>query len=151
MAEGFIARVGHWCFRRRWWVLLIWVAGMVVGGISAGPVFASLNSSNGPRSLESVRANEVLRQGSNQGGTVVGLVDGVDPAAPGTRQAVLDSAGSLRAVSGIASVLTPYDEGLPAARAASLVAKDKRAVLVRVTLSNLDTAERNTTLETINA
>jgi RND superfamily putative drug exporter len=151
MAEGLIARIGHWCFRKRWWVLLIWVAAMVVGGISAGPVFASLDTSNGPKSLESVKANDVLKQGSDQGGTVVGLIDGIDPAAPSTRDGVLATAASLKNVSGIASVVTPFDAGLPAPQAASLVAKDKHALVVRVTLANLDSAERNTALSTISS
>ena len=42
MAEGVIARLGRWCFRRRWWVLVCWLLAVGAGALASGPVFNSL-------------------------------------------------------------------------------------------------------------
>src|SRR5947209_13639764 len=137
MAEGLIARVGRWCFRRRWWVLALWLLAVAAGGLSAGPVFHGLTSGGGPSSLESVQGNQMLARGAD-GPTVTAVVDGVDPAAGAVRDAVRSAAGDIGRMSGVLRVSTPYDPGLPAARAAAQVSRDHRAVLVTVTLAQLD-------------
>ncbi|MFE3825927.1 MMPL family transporter [Streptomyces sp. NPDC059092] len=138
MAEGLIARTGHWCFRHRWQVLLIWAAAVAVGVLSAGPVFSSIAGGGGSSSMESVQAGAVLEEGSDHGGVVIGVVDGVDTAAPAVREGVKSLAGTLQRVHGVAAVVTPYDAGMPAAEAAILTAKDEAGLLVQITLSQLD-------------
>src|SRR3954470_17493427 len=81
MAEGVMARIGRWCFRRRWWVLAAWLAAVVVGAMASGPVVDALADNNQPKNIESVRAYDVLNTGSDSGGAVVGLVDRADLAA----------------------------------------------------------------------
>ncbi|WP_426505577.1 hypothetical protein ACPPVO_47735 [Dactylosporangium sp. McL0621] len=55
MAHGFIARIGHWCFRHRWGVLGLWLAAVVLGVVAAGPVFDALAANNTPKTMESFR------------------------------------------------------------------------------------------------
>jgi putative drug exporter of the RND superfamily len=143
MADGFIARLGRWCFRRRWWVLAIWLVAIAGGVLSAGPVFHGLTGGGGPSSLESVQANKVLSDTSRKGSTVTAVVDGIDPAAGAVRDAVGTAAADVRRMSGVVRVSTPYDPGLPAARAAAQVAKDNRAVTVNVELAQLDKVTRH--------
>src|SRR6266545_1772156 len=81
MAEGMVARVGQWCFRRRWWVVAIWVLAVVGGVFAAGPVFRGLTGGGGPSSMESIQANQVLSGNTNMGGMVTAVIDGIDPKA----------------------------------------------------------------------
>src|SRR5947207_1164253 len=143
MADGFIARIGRWCFRRRWWVLAIWLVAIAGGVLSAGPVFHGLTSGGGPSSLESVQGNQVLSDTSRKGSTVTAVVDGVDPAAGAVRDAVGAAAADVGRMSGVVRVTTPYDPGPPPARAAAQVARDNRAVMVNVQLAQLDKVTRH--------
>jgi len=121
-----LGRLGRWCFRRRWWVLAIWLLAMVAGVLSAGPVFHGLTGGGGPKSLESVAANQVLADAADRGGTVVAVIDQVEPAARG-----------------VDTVTTPYDTGVPKAKTATLIAADARAVLVQIQLGKLDKLARH--------
>ena len=137
MADGLIARVGRWCFRRRWWVLVLWLAAMVAGAIAAGPVFNGLTSSNGPRSLESVDGSSVVADSGNRGATVVGIVDRIDPQAPAVRDAVRAAADDLIGIAGVRTVATPYDDG-----AHGGISQDRHAITVQVGLTKLDKTAR---------
>ncbi|MEW1720956.1 MMPL family transporter [Streptomyces sp. NPDC093109] len=134
-AQGLIARTGNWCFRHRWQTLLIWAVAVAIGVLSAGPVFGSISGRAGSSSMESLQAGAVLDEGSERGGVVIGVIDGVDTAAPAVREDVRALAGTLQRVAGVAEVVTPYDAGLSAAETTMLTAKDKRGLLVQVTLS----------------
>ncbi|GIH12616.1 MMPL family transporter [Rugosimonospora africana] len=151
MAEGMVARVGRWCFRRKWWVVAIWVAAIVVGGLASGPVFDGLTGDGGPKSLESVQAGDVLQANSNDGGTVTAVVDKVDPRAAAVRDAVRAAGADLSAVSGVTKVVTPYDEGLPATTTAAMTARDGHAVLIQVSLANLPDDAVETTVDKLSA
>ncbi len=144
MADGLLARAGRWCFRHRWWVLAFWLVAVVAGGYSAGPVFKGLTGGGGPRSLEAVRGTTVVVDSSTKGGTVIGLVDRLDPEDPAVRSAVRAAAADITAIPGVHGVTTPYDDGLPPARAAALVAKDQRAFTLQVSLDNLGKTARYT-------
>lgn len=130
--------MGHWCFRHRWQVLLIWAAAIAVGVLSAGPVFSAIAGGGGSSSMESVQAGAVLDKSSDQGGVVIGVVAGADTGAPAVRQDVQSLAVALKRVDGVAAVVTPYDKGLPMAERTMLTAKDEPGLLVQITLSKLD-------------
>src|SRR5437763_15340571 len=119
-----LARAGGWCFRHRWSVVAIWLAAVTLGVLSAGPVFHGLTSGGKPTSLESVQGNQVLTSNSDKGGTVVGIVDRIDPAAAGVGSGVRSGGAALTGLGGVDRVVTPYGPGLPAARKAALVARD---------------------------
>ncbi len=151
MAEGIVARVGRWCFRRKWWVVAVWLAAIVLGGLASGPVFRGLGGDNGPQSLESVRAGDVLSADSNDGGTVTAVVDRVDPRAAAVRDDVRAAAADLSRVSGVRSVATPYDPGLPAAAVAAMTARDGHAVLIQARLTNLPDDAMRTAVDALSA
>src|SRR2546430_806391 len=111
-----LGRLGRWCFRRRWWVLAIWLLAMVAGVLSAGPVFHGLTGGGGPKSLESVAANQVLADAADRGGTVVAVIDRIQPAASGVDTVVRAAADDLPHVSGGGTVATPYDTRGPKAK-----------------------------------
>src|SRR6266545_3874340 len=143
MAEGMVARVGQWCFRRRWWVVAIWVLAVVGGVFAAGPVFRGLTRGGGPSSMESIQANQVLSGNTNMGGMVTAVIDGIDPKAGAVTDTVRAAAGDLGGISGVVSVSTPYDPGLPPARAPALVSRDNHAILVTIQLAKLDKLARH--------
>jgi RND superfamily putative drug exporter len=109
---------------------------------ATGPLFERLAAGGGlPGTAESIAAYEALSDGEESSGTVVGIVDGVDPAAPDVRAAVSATAERLADIAGVTSVDHPYAPGLPPLLAARLVAGDGRALLVSVTLDVLERTE----------
>jgi RND superfamily putative drug exporter len=82
MAEGFMARLGGWCFRRRWWVLGVWLVVVAAGVMAAGPLLDAISEGNSVRKkVESIEAYDLISTAEDSSGQVVALVDGVDPAA----------------------------------------------------------------------
>ncbi|GAA5193205.1 MMPL family transporter [Rugosimonospora acidiphila] len=151
MAQGLVARVGSWCFRRKWSVLGIWLAAVVVGGLAAGPVFNGLTGDDGPKSLESVRAGAVLTAGSDDGGTITAVVDRVDPRSGAVRDDVRAIATDLATVPGVTKVVTPYSAGLPASQTAALTARDGHGLLIQVGLAKLSDDRLGTTVDTLSS
>ena len=58
-----------------------WVVAVAAGVLATGPLFARLADSGVPRDVESVAAYDVISAGNDSAGTIVGVVDRVDPAA----------------------------------------------------------------------
>src|SRR5678809_1202568 len=77
-----LGRVGAWCFRHGWWVLAIWVVAVAAGVVATGPLFSRLADSGIPRDVESVAAMDVISAGDDSAGTIIGVVDHVDPGSP---------------------------------------------------------------------
>jgi RND superfamily putative drug exporter len=144
-----IARVGRWCFRRQWWVIAIWLAAVVAGGLAAGPVFSGLGGDDGPKSLESVQAGNVLTANSKDGENVTAVVDKVDPGATAVRDDVRATATDLATVPGVTKVATPFDAGLSATDSAALIAKDGHGLLIQVSLADLPEDKLRTTVDTL--
>ncbi len=150
MAEGVVAGIGRWCFRHRWSVLGIWLVAVVLGGLSAGPVFDRLADTNNPRNVESVAAYDVLGSGKDNGGQVIALVDRVDPASTQLATTLGRAAGDLKGLADVKSVDCLCQPGAAAdPRSRGLIAEDGRAVLVVVTLDTIDRADRATVLAPI--
>jgi putative drug exporter of the RND superfamily len=141
-----VAKLGRWCFRRRWSVLALWLLAVGAGVWAAGPVFHGLTSGSRPSGLESVQANTLLRANATGAGTVVGVVDGVDPASGSVQDAVRGAAVDLAAVPGVTGVLTPWSGG---PRAAAQVSRDGRAIAVQVQLGDLGKTQRHDTSVTV--
>ncbi|HEU0238160.1 MAG TPA: MMPL family transporter [Micromonosporaceae bacterium] len=147
--RGAIAAVGRACFRFRWLVVVVWVAIAVAGFLASGPVSAGLSDEPGANSLESVQGDNILNNQSQVGPDVLGEVTGVDPTTADVRAAVLASAASIGHISGVRSVATPYDAGVPAAQSRHLLANDGRGLLVDVTLADLDDAPQKTAVDAV--
>src|SRR5215475_14439531 len=148
-AVGVIAAIGRACFRHRWIVAGIWLLIAVGGFLASGPVADGLSNQPGANSLESVQGANVLSDHSQVGGTVLGEVTGVDPNSAGVRIDVLATAASLAHVSGVRSVATPYDTGVPPAQAQHLLAKDGHGLLVSVTLNHLADDPEKTAVDAV--
>jgi RND superfamily putative drug exporter len=110
------------------WVVLL-AAGAGLGPRVFGNVEAGLNAN--PRT-ESVAASRIIGELRPARSEIQGLVDGVDVDAEATRAEISDAAGDLRALKGVAEVADYTSES--GQEAAGLVATDRRATLIRVTL-----------------
>jgi putative drug exporter of the RND superfamily len=131
-----MARLGRWCFRRRWWVLAIWLVASVAGGLASGPVAGGLADDNRPTHIESVKANEVLTTGSDTSGTVSALIDRADDLhAPAVRDAVAAAAADLARIPDVRRVADPT------------LSPDGHAMLLTVTLAKVDRAHRNAAVD----
>ena len=145
MPRSLIGRLGRWCFRHWAWVFLFWLCAAVAGVAATGPLFDRLAETGVPRSVESIAANDVINASNDSAGTVVAVIDGVDPTSPQTRSAVIQGAARVAAVDGVKRVDYPYAEGLSPARTATLVSADARAILVTATLESMDRPTRDVT------
>ena len=117
-------RISRFCFRHRFLVLVVWVVAIVGGGVASGPVFAALSGDHHKIHFESVAGSDVLDQDATDDGTVMAVVDKVDPKAAATKAAVLAAVADLHKLPGVSEIDDPYTTG-PA-----LVSKDGRALLV---------------------
>src|ERR1051325_6180609 len=82
MERNLLARTGRWCWRHRWWVLLMWSVIVAGGGLAAGPVSDSLVRNSRPAQVESIQAHSVVAAASGSSGELVGVLDRIDPHAP---------------------------------------------------------------------
>jgi RND superfamily putative drug exporter len=154
MALGVIARVGRFCFRRRWWVLAAWLGAVTAGVFTAGPLLDSLAETNSARQVESIQAYDVMSTGDDSSGQVIGLVDRVNPNATAVRAAVNHAADDIFRIASVRRVDTPYSraaEGRGGGTGAqTLIAQDGTGLLVVATLVKLDRPERNAVVDQIN-
>ena len=128
-----LGRLGHWCARRRWWVLGAWVVALV-GLTLLGAALGGKPSDNlSVPGLPAADGAAVLQrafpgQGAADGQVVVRSVR-APLAATADRDAVLAAARDLRRVPGIASVSLPGPPGT--------VSADGRTALIGIEWSTL--------------
>lgn len=133
-----MARVGGWCFRRRWWVVGAWLVAVAGGVLAAGPLLDAISEESSVRKkVESIEAYDLFSTAEDSSGQVVGLVDGVDPAAADVRAAVDTVMGRLRGVEHVRQV------------EATAVSTDGRALLVVATLEKVDKPTRNAAVDAV--
>ncbi|MER7004300.1 MMPL family transporter [Dactylosporangium sp. NPDC000555] len=140
MALGVVARIGRFCFRHRWPVIGLWLAVVVLGGLSVGPVFGAIADASNPEHVEAIDGLDAVATGNDSSGSVIGLVSGVDPDAAAVRAAVVAAADEAGRIAGVRGVATPYS--VTAQQAPAYLANDGRGLLVVVTLAKLDGGER---------
>ncbi|MFC3980074.1 MMPL family transporter [Streptosporangium jomthongense] len=121
-----IARLGSFCFRFRWWTLVLWLLVVGVGFGSVGPLFASLAANRAPQGTESDVALQTLADGRDRGGQLVALLDGVDPGTSRAGEAVRRASDDIRGLAGVREVGKP------------LIAPDGRGMAITVTLEKMD-------------
>ena len=132
MLGSVFASLGRFVYRRRVPVVLVWVLLLGVGLGVGGQVFGRLGTGSGLRGdAESVVVSDVLARVSGAGSEITGLLDGRSADDPAFRAEVADAVRDLEAVPGVKRVTGPWVAGreIP-----GLVARDRRAVLVRVEL-----------------
>ncbi|WP_433047633.1 MMPL family transporter [Dactylosporangium sp. CS-033363] len=147
MALGVVARIGRFCFRHRWSVIGLWLVVVVLGGLSFGPVFSAIADPSNPKHVESIGGMDAIATGNDSSGTVIGLLDDVDPKAPAVKTAVDAAAADLAGAAGVTSVATPFS--VPAAQAPAYLATDGRGLIIVVTLDKLESGERDGVLSTL--
>ena len=132
MLGSVFASLGRFVYRRRVPVALVWVLVLGVGLGVGGQVFGRLGTGSGLRGdAESVVVSDVLARVSGAGSEITGVLDGRSADDPAFRAEVADAVRDLEAVPGVQRVTGPWVAGreIP-----GLVARDRRAVLVRVEL-----------------
>ncbi|NUS73940.1 MAG: MMPL family transporter [Corynebacteriales bacterium] len=120
-------RLGKFCFRHRWWLLLAWLLAMVVGVLSAGPLFASMEDNDSLNGMESVTAQKVLDKGSDEDGGITALYEQVD--APAVHETVAETANEIAGFKGVKEVDAPA------------ISDDRRGIAVTVTFAQLEDDE----------
>jgi RND superfamily putative drug exporter len=151
MAAGLLATVGRWCFRRRWQVLAMWVVLAAVGGLASARVSDSLTDSGIPHHVESMRAHDVLDAAAGSSAELIGMVDGVDPAASAVRDRVTSAAQELAGRPEVSRVLGPYSAGPAPSTAGQYVSGDGRAFLVLVVLEEMEQPDRDAAIDAVTA
>jgi RND superfamily putative drug exporter len=108
------ARLGSWCFRRRWRVLGLWFAALVLVGLASSSVGSGFRDEFNLPDVESKRGFDILDerfggQGTGQTGTIVYRAEqGVnDPGVRSAMQSLFDRAAGIRDV---VRVVSPYTE-----------------------------------------
>ncbi|WP_034263757.1 MMPL family transporter [Actinospica robiniae] len=121
-----LTRMGLFCFRRYRWILIVWLVVMAGGGAAIGPVFSDLSNGTTLSGTESAQASDAIQNGVDYGITYYVLVNGVDPNAPATQQALSSAESDTRAITGVKSVTGPT------------IAQDGKALSLTVVLDKAD-------------
>jgi RND superfamily putative drug exporter len=131
MLSVVFASLGRFVYRRRVPVVLAWALLLGVGLGVGGQVFGRLGSGSGLRDdAESVVVSDRLSRGGGGGVAISGLIDGRPAGDPAFQAEVNAAVKDLEATPGVDRVTGPWSSGDP------LVARDGRAVLVRVELES---------------
>ncbi|WP_436520717.1 MMPL family transporter [Actinoplanes sp. HUAS TT8] len=134
-----LSRVGQFCFRRRWIVLISWLIVIVAGGLAIGPVLSSLAANRPSQGMESNSGRQVLAAEGDSYNRLYAVVDGIQGNEAQAGQAISAATADLRNVPGIASVDAP------------VAAADGDGFEVTVTMAKLDNDARKTTLKAATA
>jgi RND superfamily putative drug exporter len=133
MLSDVFASLGRLVYRRRVLVVLAWVLVLGAGVGVGGEVFGRLGTGSGLRDdAESVVVSDALARVSGAGSEITGLLDGRSADDPAFRAEVADAVRDLEAIPGVQRVIGPWAAG--GREVPGLVARDRRAVLVRVEL-----------------
>ena len=106
------ATIGRFSHRRRWYVVVAWLALLVLGFTVGSQVFNHLSESQGSASSESVEGYEVISDFAPTQPGVMAVVDGADVADPVVESAVSAVATEVAALPYVTDVQTAYgDQG----------------------------------------
>ncbi|BCY08719.1 MMPL family transporter [Actinoplanes sp. L3-i22] len=129
-----LSRVGHFCFRRRWIVLIGWLIVIISGGLAIGPVLSSLAANRPSQGMESNNGRQVLAAEGDSYNRLYVVVDGIRGDESRARQAVSSAAADLHDIPGIVRVDAPVSS------------KDGDGLEVTVTMAKLDRGAKKATL-----
>ena len=126
-------KLGAFTYRRRWWVVGVWLMAIVAGMAASGPLSERVTAEfTGSDRVEAARVLERLNETSPTGGDIAIVIDGV-ATEPGTAPPI-EVAGvlsELAATDGVLVVVDPWSTGIE-----DLVATDGDAALVVVSYGN---------------
>ncbi|MGZ8581626.1 MAG: MMPL family transporter, partial [Actinomycetota bacterium] len=108
------AKLGHWCFRNRGKVALLWLAALIVGGAVSGMIGTAYSTEFALPDVESRRGFDILDEhfadssAGSEGGTIVFRAEqGVDD--PEVQEAMTAYFEEAAAIEGI-TLISPYSE-----------------------------------------
>ncbi len=123
--------LGSFIYRRRWLVVVGWLAAVVIGLVASGPLSERVTAEFvGSERIESARVYNRLQSEAPTGGDIAIVVDGIDVAS-GPEPSIEEWLADLAAVPEVVSVLDPWSTGAPA-----LAATDGQGALVVVSYAN---------------
>jgi putative drug exporter of the RND superfamily len=103
-----LTRLGALVARHRRIVLAVWLL-VAIGGLIAAPqVFSRLTSNVGNNAMESRLASKALQSAGASAATISVLVDNIDPRSTDVQQAIISTAARLKAIDGVAEVVSPF-------------------------------------------
>jgi RND superfamily putative drug exporter len=123
--------IGKFCFQHRWKVVIASLLLMVAGFASAGSVVGGMSAVQQKNVPESLQARQLLGEGGSQ---VVLLVEGVDPKAARTEEALRGTAADARTVTGVTGVERPRtaSDGSGVMLAVGITQADEEQTAIRV-------------------
>jgi RND superfamily putative drug exporter len=133
-------RISGWCYQHRIIVLVVWIAVLGAGFAASGPVFNALGEKTSAN-FESAVGSRLIDDNNVDLGTVVAVLDHVDPASAATAAAVNAAERDLRGQTGVRAVDDPYNSGPDGAK---LISSDRHAVMVIAHIArNVPSDQRN--------
>jgi putative drug exporter of the RND superfamily len=136
MGDADVAAVARWCFRHKWWVILLWLAALLtVGGASRalGDSYSNAFSLKGTESAKVLDLlDEAAPQQSGEADTVVWRVDSGSVRDSSVRQRIDPVLARIAGQKDVGAVVSPY-----APAGAAQISKDGRTAYATVTYTKL--------------
>jgi RND superfamily putative drug exporter len=122
--------LGRFVARRRWIVVALWVAALVVGVGAGGQLFDRLQPVDAlSGDAEAARADRLITQASENGPVIFAVIRGADVTSPALMTSVSKAASDLRGLRGVVKVDDPFSaRGAP-------IGPDNRSTMVVVQLA----------------
>jgi RND superfamily putative drug exporter len=131
-----VAGVARWCFRHKWWVILLWSAALLtVGGAgrAAGAAYSNAFSLKGTESAKVLSLlDKAVPEQSGEGDTVVWQVDSGSVRDASVRQRIAPMLAKVAHQKDVGAVVGPYGPG-----GAAQISKDGRTAYATVTYTEL--------------
>lgn len=121
-----IAKLGVFGFRRRWWVVTLWLVVMIAGSTAIGSLFDHLGDTNSLPGTETGQAQKAIDDGIDRGEQFFAVVDHIDANAEQTQSVLSKAVNDVAAVDGVKEASGPT------------ASKDGRAAVIEVTLRKAD-------------
>jgi putative drug exporter of the RND superfamily len=121
-----IGKLGVFGFRRRWWVVTLWLVVMIAGSTALGSLFDNLGDTTSLPGTETGQAQKAIDDGIDRGEQFFAVVDRIDANAAQTQSVLSAAVSDVSAIDGVkeASGPTPSTDG--------------RAAVIEVTLKKAD-------------
>ena len=108
-----IGKLGVFGFRRRWWVLTLWLVVMIAGSIALGSLFDKLGDTTTLPGTETGQAQKAIDDGIDRGEQFFAVVDKIDANAAQTQSVLSRAVSDVSGIDGVkeASGPTPSMDG----------------------------------------
>ena len=121
-----IARLGVFGFRRRWWVVSLWLVVMTAGSTAIGPLFDHMGDTSRLAGTETGQAQDAVDSGIDHGVRFFAVIDNVDAKSDQTTKVLSQAVSDVSGISGVQEASGPGPS------------TDGRAAVISVTLKKAD-------------